>query len=466
MKKFYLSSLFVCLAVAVAMASGGKAKYVFFFIGDGMGVNQVNGTEMYLGEMKGKIGTEALTFTNFPYAGLVKTYSQSNPITDSAAGGTALATGVKTKNGTIGMDHTHTKPLQSVAEKAHQKGARVGIATSVSVDHATPASFYAHQPSRKMYYEIGTDLTKSGFEFFAGSDFLSPENKKNPKDKNLFTLVKEAGYQVARGMKDFHQKSASGEKIILLQETGKEKYSLPFAIDRKADDLTLAQITEAAIQFLDKENKGFFVMIEGGKIDWSSHSNDVATTFREVIDMDQAIKKAVDFYHAHPDSTLIVVTADHETGGLALGRHGYELNLKTLKDQHISQSELSRELMVWNTMNHGMMSWEALQRFLKEKLGFWDSVQLTEEEEEELREAYNDIYKHDNEKVKSEYSEDEELATLAIGILNRKGNVGWTTKSHSGAYVPVFAVGAGADQFMGLMENTDIPKKIATAAGY
>ncbi|MEG2945247.1 MAG: alkaline phosphatase [Bacteroidales bacterium] len=466
MKKKLLASLWLCFSFMYAIAADGAAKYVFFFIGDGMGVNQVNGTEMYKGELQGKIGTEPLLFTSFPYAGFSKTYSQSNSITDSAAGGTALAVGEKTKNGTIGMDYTHTKSLESVAEKAHRHGKRVGIATSVSVDHATPASFYAHQPSRKMYYEIGTDLAKSGFEFFAGSDFLSPDNKAKQKTQNLFTIVQDSGYIVTRGMKEFNKKQADADKIILFQEAGKDKSSLPFAIDRKTDDLTLSEITESAIQFLDKDNKGFFVMIEGGKIDWSSHSNDVATTFREVMDMDEAIQKAYAFYQAHPDSTLIVVTADHETGGLALGRHGYDLDLKLIKDQKLSQTALSSALGEWRKQNKGNISWEKMQAFLKQNLGFWDTIKLTPEEEEELKDAYEDTYKKDSEKVKSEYANDEELASQAIEILNQKGNVGWTTKSHSAAYVPVFAIGAGADQFVGVMENTDIPKKIAKAAGY
>lgn len=466
MKKKLMASLWLCFSFMYAVAADGAAKYVFFFIGDGMGINQVNGTEMYQGELKGKIGTEPLLFTTFPYAGFSKTYSQSNSITDSAAGGTALAVGEKTKNGTIGMDHTHTKALESVAEKAHKQGKRVGIATSVSIDHATPASFYGHQPSRKMYYEIGTDLAKSGFEFFAGSDFLSPDNKAKDKKQNLFTIVKDSGYVVTRGLKEYQQKRANADKIILFQEEGKDKSSLPFAIDRKENDLTLTQITESAIEHLNKDNKGFFVMIEGGKIDWSSHSNDAATTFMEVTDMDQAIKKAYDFYLAHPDSTLIVVTADHETGGLALGRRGYDLDLKLLKEQQMSQSALSAALGEWAKTQKGNLSWEKMQEFLKKNLGFWDTVKLSEKEEKELKEAYEDTYQEKGDKVKSEYANDEKLASEAIELLNKKGNLGWTTNSHSGAYVPVFAIGAGAEQFIGVMENIDIPKKIIKAAGY
>lgn len=451
---------------AASFAEDGKAKYVFYFIGDGMGINQVNGAEMYLGDMQGKKSPVHLTFTQFPYVGLSMTYSQSNPITDSAAGGTALASGVKTKNGTIGMDHTHTQAVETVAEKAKKAGRAVGVATSVSIDHATPASFYAHQPSRKMAYEIGTDLAKSNFDFFAGSDFVSPENKKDKKAANLYKMVQDSGYTIVRGMDEYNSRGSEAGKVIMFQKEGKDIYSLPFAIDRGDDDLTLTQITEAAIDFLSKDKDGFFVMIEGGKIDWSSHSNDGGTTFEEVIDMDNAVKKAYDFYLQHPDSTLIVITADHETGGLALGVGGYVLEFGQFKNQKRSQPELSKAIGALRKENKGKLSWEQVRDLLKEELGFWNTVEITEEQEKMLMAEYDKMMSKTAAKSKSEYSEDEEIAAVAIRILNRTAKAGWTTNDHSGAYVPVFAIGAGAEQFVGLQENTSIPQKIAKAAGY
>ena len=145
-----------------------QAKYVFYFIGDGMGVNQVNGTEMYLAANQGRIGYEPLLFASFPVATVAATYSTSNPITDSAAAGTALATGVKTYNGAIGLNDNKDR-ITTIAEMAKAAGKKVGVTTTVSVDHATPASFYAHQERRQMYYEIATDLSKSDFDFFGGS---------------------------------------------------------------------------------------------------------------------------------------------------------------------------------------------------------------------------------------------------------------------------------------------------------
>ena len=183
MKRIFYFMVFIAVAVMLLpqcqqAPQGKKAKYVFYFIGDGMGVNQVNGTEMYLAEKEGRIGVKALNFTQFPVVNFATTYSKYNSVTCSAAAGTALATGTKTKNGTIGMDSLHKAPLYSVAVKAKEAGKRVGITTSVSVDHATPSAFYAHQPSRSMYYEIGTDLPKTGFDFYAGSDFCNPKVKR------------------------------------------------------------------------------------------------------------------------------------------------------------------------------------------------------------------------------------------------------------------------------------------------
>src|SRR5690606_28271570 len=147
-------------------------KYVFYMIGDGMGLNHVLLAEMYQSELRGEIGRTPLSFSQFPYSSFITTYSATHGVTDSSAGGTALATGKKTKNGVIAMDTTGTTPYRSLAYAAKDKGLKVGITTTVSIDHATPASFYAHQPSRNMYYEIAQEIIPSNFDFFAGAGFL------------------------------------------------------------------------------------------------------------------------------------------------------------------------------------------------------------------------------------------------------------------------------------------------------
>lgn len=466
-------SLLLSFLLLVLSGYAQQAKYVFYFIGDGMGVNQVQGTELYRGELEGKIGITPIWFTQFPYATTATTFSATNGVTDSAAAGTALATGNKTQNGTIGMKQDLQTEVSSVAVWAKNKGCRVGVTTSVSVDHATPAAFYAHDPSRGSYYKIGTDLYKAGFDFYAGSDFIDPNNKDNKdgNSENLYTMAEKNGYTIARGYKDYLKKCKKADKMILFQSektSEKDRTAIPYAIDRTKDDLTLADITRSAINFLSKDlSKGFFLMVEGGKIDWACHSNDAATAFHEVADMDEAVKVAYEFYSQHPDETLIVVTADHETGGFVLGTGAYKLNLQVLKNQKVSESGFTRILNELRKKYNNNVSWEKVQQALKENFGFWDKVKLNEKQEERLLAKYNDTFKGKEAKLeKSEYAQDEPLAAEAKRIIDEIALVGWTSGGHSAGYVPVFAIGAGADLFQGRIDNTEIPIKIAKAAGY
>lgn len=466
-------SLLLSFLLLVLSGYAQQAKYVFYFIGDGMGVNQVQGTELYRGELEGKIGITPIWFTQFPYATTATTFSATNGVTDSAAAGTALATGNKTQNGTIGMKQDLQTEVSSVAVWAKNKGCRVGVTTSVSVDHATPAAFYAHDPSRGSYYKIGTDLYKAGFDFYAGSDFIDPNNKDNKdgNSENLYTMAEKNGYTIARGYKDYLKKCKKADKMILFQSekaSEKDRTAIPYAIDRTKDDLTLADITRSAINFLSKDlSKGFFLMVEGGKIDWACHSNDAATAFHEVADMDEAVKVAYEFYSQHPDETLIVVTADHETGGFVLGTGAYKLNLQVLKNQKVSESGFTRILNELRKKYNNNVSWGKVQQALKENFGFWDKVKLNEKQEERLLAKYNDTFKGKEAKLeKSEYAQDEPLAAEAKRIIDEIALVGWTSGGHSAGYVPVFAIGAGADLFQGRIDNTEIPIKIAKAAGY
>lgn len=466
-------SLLLSFLLLVLSGYAQQAKYVFYFIGDGMGVNQVQGTELYRGELEGKIGITPIWFTQFPYATTATTFSATNGVTDSAAAGTALATGNKTQNGTIGMKQDLQTEVSSVAVWAKNKGCRVGVTTSVSVDHATPAAFYAHDSSRGSYYKIGTDLYKARFDFYAGSDFIDPNNKDNKdgNSENLYTMVEKNGYTIARGYKDYLKKCKKADKMILFQSekaSEKDRTAIPYAIDRTKDDLTLADITRSAINFLSKDlSKGFFLMVEGGKIDWACHSNDAATAFHEVADMDEAVKVAYEFYSQHPDETLIVVTADHETGGFVLGTGAYKLNLQVLKNQKVSESGFTRILNELRKKYNNNVSWEKVQQALKENFGFWDKVKLNEKQEERLLAKYNNTFKGKEAKLeKSEYAQDEPLAAEAKRIIDEIALVGWTSGGHSAGYVPVFAIGAGADLFQGRIDNTEIPIKIAKAAGY
>ena len=457
MKRFFGLSLLLL----VAMIGFAKTpKYVFYFIGDGMGPSHVLGTEYYLGELEGVIGRpNKLCFTQFPKTAFVSTFSKSNGVTDSAASGTALATGSKTKNGFLGVE-MDTTPVYSVAYAAKQAGYAVGVSTTVGINHATPGAFYAHQPGRSRFYEIGKDMLTADYDFYAGGDLIM--SKSEQRDE-IYAKAKEQGYTIARGYDDYKANGKSAKKLMLYQK--EVATDLPYAIDREEGDLTLAQITEAGIEFLSKKNKkGFFLMVEGGKIDYASHADDGATAFNEVIDFDNAIKVAYEFYKKHPNETLIVVTADHETGGLVLGYSGaYALNLKLLKAQKVSAERMG-SILRRASRARMELRWERVQELLKENFGLWGDIQLTKEETHELRAYFEQAYATTD--IAKRESKLTSLATRAKQMVNHKALLSWAGPNHSASFVPLFAIGAGSEQFDGVIDNTDIPKMIKKIAKY
>ncbi len=464
MKKRIIAAFALVFAGIMAFAQP-KAKYVFYFIGDGMGVNQVNAAETYLGALQGKIGIVPLCFPSFPNSALVNTQSATNGVTDSAAGGTALAAGRKTKNGTIGLLKDLETNVKSIAEEAHDEGYAVGISTTVSIDHATPASFYAHVKGRGEYHKIGLQLIESDFDFFAGSEFLKPVEN----GENLYNLAKKGGYTIARGLQDFNKKEDKADKIILLQTEKAAKVNtscLPYALDRTADDLTLKQIAESGIDYLMKKNKkGFFFMLEGGKIDWAGHSNDAAACISELIDMDDAVKVAYEFYKKHPEETLILITADHETGGMSLGRGPYELHLEKLKWQRNTAAKFSlRADSLFKAKGAENTTWEDMKALLADGFGFWKNVKLNDEQTQRLKASF-EATKAGAAKQKNEYDSTNGISTTAKKVISECALVGWQSGGHSDGYVPVFAIGVGAEQYHGRIDNTEIPKIMAKAMG-
>ena len=461
MKRFLTLIVSVCLAAA----SFAQAKYVFYFIGDGMGTNQVLGTEMYLAALQGVNGRERLCMTQLPYSGHAATFSASNGITDSSAAGTCLATGSKTTNGVLGLS-PQGDTLRTIAEQLKAEGWGVGIMTSVAIDHATPGAFYAHVPSREMYYEIGTQLTASNFDFFGGAAFHQPNSKKHAGSTNLYDLCEQQGYTFARGYQDAQSKMQA-DKMIMVQNTdgidrNKPSYNIPYALDHDSSDLTLEQIVRTAIPFLEQKYERFFMMVEGGMVDYACHGNDAAAAIGEAIALDEAIRVAMEFYKAHPDETLIVITADHETGGLALGNSDYTLNLQLLQYQQCSAWILSDRISALFKDN-AKPAWSSVQQVLGDCLGLYREVALTKEEDESLRTAYKKAIAHKSKDTKTMYKDINEIGATAVRILNGKAKIGWTTGAHSAHAVPIFAIGAGAEQFTGWHDNTEIAPAILRA---
>jgi len=450
MKKFFLTAVMVALWATLAFA---QAKYIFFFIGDGMGFGAVSLTERCLAASYGE-DKAALSFSGFPVAGFAATYSTNSLVTCSAAAGTALACGSKTRNGRVGMDSEAKQSFRSIAYRLKEKGYRVGISTSVSIDHATPAAFYAHQPDRNMYYEIAQDLAKSGFDFFSGSGFLEPQGK-DKQQPSIFPVLEQNGYRVSRSLAEC--RSSTAPKNILLQPEGKPQNAYPYAIDKAADDYTLTQTTEVAIDKL-MNSKGFFLMVEGGKIDWASHSNDAAAMVGETVEFSEAVKVALAFYKKYPKQTLILITADHETGGLGVGSGESEaVSAGGLAAQKVSVEQLTARL-------RQPLSYSELKLAIAEQLGvtlsYSDDLALRQLFAEHVAEAPKT--EQDRCSVKSAGS----LARSVARMVSAKNGGSYSTFGHTGTVVPVYAIGAGSELFSGQMDNTDIPKRIVKAAGF
>ena len=369
-----------------------KAKYIFLFIGDGMGYAHVSAAESYLSYKEGKLGGAMLTMTQFPYFGTATTYSANRCVTDSSAAGTAIASGEKTDNGMLGVD-PEGNPVKSIAYDLKEDGYQIGIISTVGINHATPGSFYANSANRSSYYDISKQIPDSGFEYFAGDGFIEYQGKSKTEEP-VDAYIERNGYVVAYGTEEFRNEAEGKKYAVFCQESNRSESAGNYVSEGKLkEDASLSQMLELGMEFID-DDEPFFFMCEGGKIDWTAHDHRTMPMVMDILEMDAAIATAYEFYKKYPEETLIVVTADHETGGLTLGCGPDMIDWKRLEDQWLGEGKK------------------------------------------------NTLPKEENER------------------MNRECSIGWTTGSHTGGAVPVYAVGKGAEKFMGRMDNTDIKGKI------
>ncbi len=295
MKKIKITSVLVILTVALFAQK--QPKNVVFIIGDGMGLAHI-----YAGMVA---NGNKLQLERFKNIGFSKTYSSSHFTTDSGAGGTALSSGIKTRNGMIGMNPDSTAS-ESILEVAEKNGLSTGMVVACDVTHATPASFIAHQVSRKMTEEIATDYLKTDIDVFIGGGRKNFENRTD--NRNITNELKEKGYTIAYTL-DEVKNTKTGKLAGMLYN----EHNPP--MPERGDMLPEASM--AAIDILDNNKKGFFMMIEGSQIDWAGHDNNGAQIAKEVLDLDKTIGKVLDFAEKNKN-TLVIVTADHETGGFTI----------------------------------------------------------------------------------------------------------------------------------------------------
>ena len=470
-----------------APATGkGTPKYVFVFIGDGMSYPQIQSAAYYTGKDAAGIvdvvkksenpsdspEMKALSFYQFPIAGSASTYDATSFAPDSASTATSIFTGYKTHSSSINVDITKKIKYRTIAEQLRdQKKYKIGVISTVNLNHATPAATYAHQASRKSNYPIGQELVSSNFEYFAGGALMDSQDKNKDKT-SIYDLAKNAGYKVC-----FDQKSAAalknGDKALVIAETLADSDSMSYDNDRKEGEWALRDYVRKGIEVLDNKT-GFFMMVEGGKVDWACHANDARSSIADTLALSEAVEEAISFYNKHPKETLILVTADHETGGLTIGYAGTDYNLffRTLDSQKISYAKFDSDYV--SAYKKNGTSFEAVMKDVEKLFGLKmpgadgsnknGGLVLTDYELSRIKTAYEKTIKNDNNRSQMEYDiygTYEPLTITITHILNAKSGLGWTSNSHTGLPVPVFALGAGQEEFKGFYDNTEIYKKLA-----
>lgn len=457
MKRF-VSLLLLALAFSAAL-SAKTPKYVFLFIGDGMGNNQVYLTGQY-NSLSGNGGT--VNFYGFPVRAMLSSWGADSLVPCSAATGTSLSSGVKVNKSTIGWT-VDGKPTENICEIAHRNGWGTGFATSVAVNHATPACFYAHVPSRGQFLDIASQLFGSGIDFASGSTFLVDDGS-DVKPSDLVRQAAVAGMETFCG-RDLYR-NVKGKRVLYLSDR-LDEVSLPYAIDRKPGDMRLADFTAAGIEYLysNFRSKGFFFMVEGGKIDYACHSNDASTVFAEVNDMAESVQLALEFAAKHPQETLILVTADHETGGMTITSGKYECHPERLAGQKCSKETLTLALHELERLTSGRPAWWQIKDVLRENLGLWDSIPVSSEQNMKFTQLYKEIYLDgDTEEEVNLYSSNSRIVAAAIKYLDSYAGLTWPVRSHSGAPLLLYAFGPAASEFAPCMDQTDVPACIMKTA--
>lgn len=418
----------VLLAFILQLTALSAVKNIILFIGDGMGTAAVDLSRMVL------LGKEKLwDFENTIYIGLQKTYSENLLTTDSAAAATALSSGYKTANGLLGTLSNGTT-TKSILKAFRETGRSAGLITTVTVTHATPAGFCVSMPDRDELAIADEYAKTKPFDLIMGGgrQYFMPKNSTVSKRTDNINLIKDfqnCGYIYISNTAQLSELTGKTPKILGLFSDS----SMPNALDKRflnSSVPTLAQMTRAALTVLGSNPKGFFLMVESGKIDFRAHANDTAGTVWEVNELNEAFKEALSFLNKDTD-TLIIVTADHETGGLTL----LYPRLQLIKSQ-----KATNELIVSLIKN------KDISQSLK------TVNELT---------GIKDINEEDIIKIKESSTPEIELSK----ILNERYEVRWSTVGHTCSNVNVYAFGKKAELFTGVYENTELAIKMFSAAG-
>ena len=449
-----------------AMVEDASPKYVFMFIGDGMSSPQVNSAQVFNGcNESGLIDLKELTFTQFPIVGIQYTQDATSFAPDSASTATSLSSGFKTHSGVIGMGIDKTTKGTTIAEMLRDKGWKIGIVSTVTINHATPAAYYAHVASRNDYYEIGLQMAASDFDYFGGGSVNQADNG----DKSIYEVLEDNGYLVTNDRDTILSLNSDSGKVYAYSPVLQDDGAMMYALDAEDDQLQLKDFVRKGIDVLDNET-GFFMMVESGKIDWAGHANDALANIYDTLAFDEAIQVAVEFAKQHPEETLIVVTGDHETGGMTIGyaATGYDTAFDILRNQKCSF--VAFDEMVAERTAAGDFSFDVLMDMVEENFGLVapgesaevEALVMNDYEYALLQKAYDDAMSGNVDGYEESllYGGYNPISVTLTHIINNKAGIGWTSYFHTGLPVPVYAYGEGAEAFIGSYDNTQVALRL------
>lgn len=415
-------------------------KNIIFMVSDGMSVSMASAYRELLSRREG--GFHKPCIFNHHLLGQQSTNSNdpNETITDSGASSTAMATGVKTINGYIGLDENKNR-VESALEVAKRHGKKTGICVTAEITHATPAGFAAHVENRMDYSAIADQY----FDDRINEDFKidvmvgGGRSHFNRSDRDLTAEFQDAGYDVVHTLKDL-ENSQNSQVLALLSEFG-----LPFALDRDYRTMPrLKDMVKESIRLLNQDNdQGFFLMVEGSQIDWGGHFKDVVTVMGEIHDYAEAFEAAIDFAKAD-GQTLVISTSDHATGGMTMGAN----DIASWYPHYIEQFKFTPDFIANDII---------LRNDLQDTLGSMIGFELSSTEYNELYAAHKDYHK-------SPESIKDNIKNQLREIVDRRSNTGWTTGNHTGEDVNIYAYGPGKDLWAGWRENTEtgqLLKKLA-----
>ena len=432
MRKFLL--LIAALLVFAVSAAENRPKYLFLLIGDGMGPNVV---KIYRDQM-GKTA-----FDRLPAPVPTGTNNVFGKTTDSAASGTALACGIKTYNGSMAMNKDK-KPVTSLAKHLKKRGMKIGIISSVPINDATPGTHYVNREGRRDYQGSLTDFMASNFDFFGVSSFSKPQKLST---KDVMKMLKENGFTVYSDGKLSAMKP--GKKNVYFGGVSPRSKS-----SFKTPKTGLADVTAKAIELLDNPN-GFFMMVEGGAIDGSNHRNESAGMIYEMIEFNKVINTVLDFAAKHPKETLVIVTADHDTGGLQI-------------DGNIPKDFWKKQVITYNAIESKLKKMLKAKKSKDEMISFvCKSVGIaavSKEGKEAVDKAAERFMEGKKTEKGSMYGKYNPLIIAVMHERDRQNNFHYTTFGHTPTKVLTFASGNGAELFVAPQENSDIPRRISVAA--